>query len=348
MSRRCLALIKKEENMRRVIISVLVILLVVVACLNIFSEITRDNSDTEDYGILNGQLFDDETSKPVNEPFLISVSDSGIKRFSQMRRPITETDKNGEFSCKLKPGMYLLYSFPKNSVSKYCSDKNPFTYPATKQIVKIERGKITKAIKKTKYAGRIKLRLISKDGTQVNPGQLFGENADIKVRICGKSLLRCMSGIRFTNSDDFNDGEILLSSLCPDLYSIYIKFGGLGIPSVKIQELLVQKNEIAEVDVNIFNNKQTGIRGRILSKKAEPIENAKISFSGPVGNSKEDSGYVYSDQSGYFEIVDIREGLYRLNAIKEIEKFKFLNIPARKVAVKMGTIVKIEILVDTK
>ena len=165
----------------------------------------------DDYGILRGKIINEDTGMLVFEKFLVRINDPNIKYSLQIERFGTETDDKGLFSCKLKPGAYLLYFNPISRTSKYCWDSNPLNLPEEKQVIIIEKGKITEIVKKAKLAGRLKLIMVSKEGHRINPKEIVGEKANFSVRFYANWLLDTFDATFFSaDEDDFNDGEIVV------------------------------------------------------------------------------------------------------------------------------------------
>ena len=301
---------------------------------------SSEEQDPDNYGILRGKIIDEDTGKPVNEKFFVSINDLNYIMLSRFG---TETNENGFFKCKWKPGTYLLYFFPRSHTSKYCWDKNPRFFPGEKNIIKIEKGKITKIVKKATLAGRLKLLLVSKEGDRINPRITFGKKIDCGVRIQGESLIDNTSGEFFTEGDDFNDGEILVHSLCPDIYKVKVTFDGMGIPSISLEDIVIEKNSTTEVEVKIDLDDPTGVEGVIYYESGEAIDNVEVGIGRPLGSPDSISASVYTDQNGYYKIVGLKEGTYDMTFMKEIEDSVFLRILPRKVFVKNGSLSRLDV-----
>jgi len=302
--------------------------------------LSGEEKDLDNYGFLRGKIIDEDTGKPVNEKFFVSINNLNYTFLSHFG---TETDVNGFFKCKWYPGTYLLYFFPRSHISKYCWDKNPRRFPGERNIVKIEKGKITEIIKKATLAGRLKLLMISKEGDRINPKIIFGEKIDCGVRIVGDSLIDNISGEFFTEGDDFNDGEILVHSLCPDIYNVKVIFDGMGIPSISLEGIVIKKNSTTEVEVKIDLDDPTGVEGVIYYESGESIDNVEVGIGGPIENSDSISASVYTDQNGYYKIIGLKEGTYYVTFMKEIKRLVFLNISPRKVYIKNGSLSRLDI-----
>lgn len=304
--------------------------------------------DNDNYGILKLLIIDEETYVPVSEAFYGAIRDADVKNVSEIMfggKPFT-TDNRGYFSCKWRPGNYLLYFFPVSRTSKYCWDKNPMNYLEAKKIIQIEKGKITKVIKKAQRGGKIRLIMESKSGERINPIEIFGENVDCNLQIYSKSLLINKSETTFTEKDNFNDGEITLYSLCPDLYGIEAKFDGMGIPPVHLKNIEVKKKATTEVRVTIDLNSPTGIEGRILYTDGTPIENVRVGISGPEEDLQKLTASVYTDKNGHYRIVSLKEGLYWMGFIKQLGEARFLRIKPKHAMVNNGLMSTVEVVVN--
>jgi len=330
--------------MRRTIFCVLVVLVIGIISSHVLMAVPQESGDN--YGILKGQIIDEETGEPVAEHFLVSLTESNVEAAYQIKTKGYKTDKKGYFSFRWEPGSYLLYFQPTSPTSKYCRDRNPISYPESKQIIQIEKGKVTEIIKKAQLGGKLKLTMETQTGERINPILIFGENVDVRVQIWGKSLLDNESEIRFTDGDTFSDGEILMHSLCPDLYEVKIEFGGMGILTKNLKNIEVKKDEITEVGVIVDFHGQTGIEGTILYTDGTPIENVRVGVFGPEGASKKSGASVYTDKNGYYKIVGLEEGLYDVIFSKRLGKTRFLSIRPREVAVKSGFLSPLDIMVN--
>jgi hypothetical protein len=299
-----------------------------------------EEQDLDNYGILRGKIIDEDSGKLVNEKFFVSINDPNYNLLSRFG---TETDENGFFKCKWKTGTYLLYFFPRSRTSKYCWDKNPIFFPGEKNIIKIGKGKITEIVKKAKLAGKLKLLMVSKEGDKINPQIIFGEKIDCNARIQGESLIDNTSGEFFTDGDDFNDGEMLVHSLCPDIYTLDVTFDGMGIGSIFLEGIVIEKNSTTEVKVKIDLDDPTGIQGDIYYESGELLENVEVSIGGPIESSESITASVYTDQNGYYKIVGLKEGTYYVTFMKEIKRLVFLNISPRKVYVKNGSLSRLDV-----
>jgi hypothetical protein len=325
--------------------NILVLLVLFFGMIGSFMEMAGTQSgeeqDLDNYGFLRGKIIDEDTGKPVNEKFFVSINNLNYTFLSHFG---TETDVNGFFKCKWYPGTYLLYFFPRSHISKYCWDKNPRRFPGEKNIVKIERGKITEIVKKATLAGRLKLLMVSKDGSRINPKIIFGEKIDCNVHIVGDSLIDNTNGEFFTEGDDFNDGEILVHSLCPDIYTLDVAFDGMGIPSISLEGIVIEKNSTTEVEVKIDFDDPTGVEGVIYYESGGSIDNVEVGIGGPIGSSDSISASVYTDQNGYYKIVGLKEGTYDMTFLKKIKDSLFLRILPRQVFVKNGSLSRLDVV----
>jgi hypothetical protein len=327
-------------RLRNIFVLPLLFFLLIVSSMAMEETQSGEEQDLDNYGILRGKIIDEDTEKPVNEKFFVSINDPNYTLLSRFG---TESDGNGFFKCKWKPGTYLLYFFPRSHTSKYCWDKNPRFFPGERNIITIEKGKITEIIKKATLAGRLKLLMVSTEGDKINPQIIFGGKIDCNARIQGESLIDNTSGEFFTEGDDFNDGEMLVHSLCPDKYTIEVTFDGMGIGSTLLKDIVIEKNSTTEVKVTIDLDDPTGVQGVIYFESGESIENVEVSIGGPIENSESISASVYTDQNGYYKIVGLKEGTYYVTFMKEIKDFVFLNISPRKVFVKNGSLSRLDV-----
>jgi len=117
----------------------------------------------------------------------------------------------------------------------------------------------------------------------------------------------------------------------------------MGIGSVFLRDILVEKNSTTEVEVKIDLNDPTGVEGVIYYESGEFLENVEVRTGGPVGSSDSISASVYTDQNGYYKIVGLKEGIFSLSFHKEIKNLVFLNISPRKVYVKNGSLSRLDI-----
>jgi hypothetical protein len=316
------------------------VLLLLVCSLVFSSTLLEAQTDADNYGKLVGQIIDPETNKPVNEIFFVSINDSKTLQIEPFG---VYTDKKGYFSTKVKEGSYLLYFYPKSKRSIYCWDKNPFKKNGEKRIVLIERGKVTKIIKKAQLVGQLKLVLFSKEGKRINPLEVVGSSVSCHVTLTADHLLRDLSGDEFSDGDNFNDGEMKINSLCSGLYNIKINYKGLGIGSSIIKGIIINSKEMFELNVVIDLTDQTGVEGKVLNQDGSPIEGVEVNVSGPGGAEDKISASVITNNMGYYQIVGLTEGIYIMYFKKRIGDYKYLRIRAKKVVIKKNVISNFDI-----
>ena len=117
----------------------------------------------------------------------------------------------------------------------------------------------------------------------------------------------------------------------------------MGIPSISLEGIVIEKNSTTEVKVEIDFDDPTGVEGVIYYESGESIDNVEVSTGGPIESSESISASVYTDQNGYYKIVGLKEGTYYMTFMKEIQDFVFLNISPRKVFVKNGSLTRLDV-----
>jgi hypothetical protein len=239
--------------------------------------------------------------------------------------------------------MYLLFFNPISRTSKYCWDSNPLNFPEEKQVIRIEKGKITKIVKKAKLAGRLKLIMVSKEGDRINPKEIVGEKANFSVRFYANWLLDTFDATFFAGGDDFNDGEIVVYCLKPCKYDIEMDFDGLGIVGQKFQNVEVEKEKTNELKVTVDLNDPTGVQGVVSYENGTLLDNVEVSIGGPEGSSEILTAMAYTDIKGYYKIVGLKEGVHSVSFNKEIRDGVYLNLMPRNVNIKKGSLSRLDV-----
>jgi len=305
---------------------------------------SNDTDDPDNYGILRGKIVDEETGENVSEKFFVRINDSDIKYPIQIEYIGTISDENGIFQSELEPGTYLLYFQPDSVTSKYSWDLNPINYPSEKQIVTIERGKITEVIKKARLAGKAKLTIVSKNGERIYPNEIVGENADLSVSFSADWLIDNINDTHFSSEeDDFNDGEILIYCLPPGKYNVEIDFSGLGVISKKLEDIEIKKKISNEINIVIDLNDPTGVHGEIFYDNGNPLENLKVTVWGLEGSNDHIKASIFTDKNGYYKIVGLKEGIYKMSFRKQIGERTFFYIESRVIKVKEGSLTRLDV-----
>jgi hypothetical protein len=135
--------------------------------------------------------------------------------------------------------------------------------------------------------------------------------------------------------DDTSDGEMVVHSLYPDKYEVFIQFGGLGFESKRLENIKVEKNRTTEIDVMIDPHDKTGIEGKVIDKNGNPLKNVEVFLSPTLPVAGDFS--TNTDQNGYYRLTGVPGGIFHLRVFLigkgrifllgtiEIEKNKLLK-----------------------
>jgi hypothetical protein len=266
--------------------------------------------DEDNYGKVIGQIVDPETGKPVNEVFDIVLYDGIAVKFSSRVLFHKESDAQGRFVLDLPQYTYYLQFYPMSKKSKYCFSLSPFKLKEEERdILKIEKGKITYFQKKAPLGGTLKIYMADTSNNKIVPTEIF----HMKFRIS--------CSVKFDDQNpnniegDLEMGEVTYSQLHPGLYSVDIGFDGIGSNNIKKKDIRIEIGKTTEVYINLDLNNNTGVEGIVTDAAGQPMEDSDLNFSSA------DSYYVaFTNKNGYYKLTGMAPGDYSLFIICSINQ----------------------------
>ena len=311
--------------------------------------------DRDNYGKVVGQILDASTGEPVEEVFGIDFYDCSNMSSPKPPRFTVDSNDKGFFSITIEPGIYCLHFTPLSKTSKYCFEPDPIIQNEIAHIVRLKKGQLVKVIKKVSLGGKIRIVLVDQHGQKIVPNSMFDVNDmnKLHVEIEAEGILDQITADAFCNGDKLGEGEILLTQLYPGKYTIYVElaFMGYGNP-IKIQDINVSRSITTIQNVVINFDDRTGIEGIIIYNNSLPVEKAGVHISKQYNESKYDieslRGDVRADRNGYYKIVGLNEGRYRLSVLYNFKDGFPKSIYNSTVIIKKGSIILKDIILDTQ
>ncbi len=281
----------------------------------------QEEENKDNYGKVIGQLVDADTGKIIQEEFIIEFFDASHKTWALRGDQImgTKTYKDGRFKFPCPPGEYTIvcYPAPENLSSQYTWGPDPFLFPETLQRFKVIKNKVTHVVKKVYPAGKIETIPVAPDGNRLDLATIWPKpnvNQEIFYDVAMKKD-RAEYICDATPIKQTKPGESFYLNLYPGKYNIafYFSTGSIGYGSKLIESIFVEKNNTTKVFIEIDMNDGTGLEGRIFDLQGNPHKGAKVS----VESDEERKGfkleaYAIADENGYYKIVGLEEGYYRV------------------------------------
>ena len=264
--------------------------------------------DKDNYGKVVGRIVDADTGEPINEVFRLLFLDSDRDQYGFNIEAKEKTTEQGTFEKKLLPHIYTIQFYPLAKDSKYSYFPYPFRLEENKRInVKVERGKITLVQIEAHLAGTLKIYTVDQNNVKFNPSTVFSQKINIHAYF-RSPLYEAVSNGR----DDLNDGELTLTRLYPGAYSVEVSFDGLGYPSVKKENIQVEKGKATEVLISMDLNDNTGIEGVLTDMNGIALEGAFVA----LGHKDIVSGCdfrSYANKNGYYQLRGMPVGYYYMS-----------------------------------
>ncbi len=302
--------------------------------------------DKDNYGKIIGQIVDADTGEPVHEVFRIFFY-SGIKEHfdnDYAAFPILETDKKGYFTINYKPGHFFLYCKPDEPDSLYCEDRDPFRFPGNRAGFPVERGKITKVMKKVHKGGELTINLIDPSGSKLIPKNLFS-NVNTYADLVEFDTLKDFD--KFRKKGDLDNGEITLIGIFPGTYHLHLRFGGMGLVSQVKENISIESKRTTTVEIQVNLNDDTGVQGKVFDLNSNPLKGIKVTvYTTKIGTVAD----VYTDDSGNYKISGLNEGQYYIKYRLYYGKNNrnFISYPLEKITVYKSQLTQKNITLDTK
>ncbi len=300
----------------------LVISLIGLICLQSVlkaQESILDEQDKDNYGKVIGQIVDPETGEPVNEKFQVCGFNwnNTDPRYHLRTWCDSETDENGYLAIDLLPGTYGFLFTALEPNSKYSRmafhpfyEEMPEEYKEIFSLpIRVEKGKITKFVKKAIVGGGIKVNLVDLEGKPVDPTIAFpGRSIKISGYFVNYNLSPGDSYFNFR----MKNGELSKYGFFPDnSWEMRLEFLRIGYEKVQKKDIVIKPNDITQINVVIDPYDMTGVEGFILDGLGKPQENFRISF---FSKKKPINGYYtcHTDSNGHYIMTGMPEGFYKI------------------------------------
>jgi hypothetical protein len=328
--------------MKRYIFCFLGILFVGIICTHVLDGVPQEEWDADNFGKVIGQIVDPETGNPVNEVFIIDFLDCNeIDTSKNFLRQI-RTNEKGFFSVEMKPFVYCLRFYPNSKNSKYSFEPYPFYNDKYVFMVTVEKGKITEFRKVATIGGTLKIKLINTEGGVINPQLEFEKFERIAIFLKSPNMVMPVEASGLTE-DDMNDGEMLVHTLYPDIYSLEVEFRGLGFANIKKENIQVEQNKTTEVEIVINKNDITGIEGKVLDTNGIILKGGGVYFS-PQSIEIRGKFITTTDQNGYYRLTGMPEGFYKIMLSAELPNGKEYMWSQEIVEIKKDVLLKKDII----
>jgi len=285
------------------------ILLATILVVGTISLLIPKDLEATIYGSISGQIITEDTGEELKdvEVWLYARGTSGDFYFFNKKL----TDKNGEvFFGMLKEGKYVLLFIPDRHTGYYADTGWPHIDIPGRPIITLEKGKHVEVKKKALVAGSILIRIKKRDGTRFIPPP------EKTLKLGGLSPAWGLMGFDYEPNEA---GDVFIKGIAPDVCRFEAEIEGHAIR--KIENVKIEKGKTTEIEFIIDLGDPTGIEGKVISS----IDGGSISGA-DIGIYKNDEEItplrMASDETGYFSIVGISQGIYSIwyrgKLIKEV------------------------------
>ena len=310
--------------------------------------------DKDNCGKVVGRIIDAETGENVEIEFYIAFCDCDIKdnlkifNGDHIKYLITG-DSNGKFSVKIPEGRYCLQFYPRTNRAKYAVDPTPSLNPKHTQMITVLKGRIATVRKLAMRGGSLKITLVDSNNDRINPLVLFNPRIDIQAKLSSEKISPALFGVEDeSDPNGLNDGEIIINNLFPGQYDLSIEFENMGYGSQRFKNIEIERNKTKEINATININDKTGIEGRIVDQYNNPLRN--IYINAKYVNDEElpffsDFGDIYTDISGRYKIIGLKEQIYNLYIYGEINGTE-VEKKIEGIHIKNDTILKRDIVIE--
>ena len=280
-------------------------------------------NNTDECGKIVGWIIDSESNKPVKEEFAVTIFPYfGItdKLPGDIYALKTRT---GHFSIGVKTGRYFITFTPYSEGTKYAEYCNPY-YFKQDQMIEVEKGKITEIRKKVSEGGYLKVIIVNTNYQRVNFRDYF-ENGSVRVWLDNDD-----KGYRESYTfmkEELVAGEKTIMNLVPGTYSIQSYFPESGYGVSKEDFIDIESKKISEYMVVIDSSDDTGIHGFVKDINGVPLKGVEILICQDIENyGIKGFADTISNDSGYYRIIGIEEGIYMLRVECDFKDFYLYNI----------------------
>ncbi|MCP4157842.1 MAG: hypothetical protein GY757_59580, partial [bacterium] len=209
--------------------------------------------DRDNYGKIVVQVIDPETNKPVKKKFGVAIFEYKAKEPLKAVYYVEETDENGFWSKEVEAKTYEFGITPP-ALSKYC-------YGSKGDLVTVKRGQITKVAKIAEIGGSLRVVLVDPAGKKIDVKQFFLVERLLSFRSPGTNK---------SEKDTLDDSEVTFFNASPGIHSAELSSEFSGVGYKKVEDILIEKSK--RTDYNFVIDTTTGIEGRLIDKKGNPLE----------------------------------------------------------------------------
>jgi len=267
------------------------------------------NLEATIYGSISGQIVTEDTGEGFKDVEVWLYREGISGGFHIIDRK--QTDKNGKvFFGMLKEGKYILLFIPDHHTGYYADTGWPNIDSPGRPIIKLGRGEHVEVKKKALVAGSVLIRIKKRDGTRFIPPP------EKTLKLGGFSPAWGLMGLDYEPNEA---GDFFIKGIPPSVCRFEAEIEGHAIR--KIENVKIEKGKTTEIEFIIDLSDPTGIEGKVVSSvDGEPISGADI---GIYKNDEEITPLsMASDETGYFSIVGLSQGIYSIwyrgKLIKEV------------------------------
>lgn len=297
--------------------AVLVVLVFALIPLLLYGDWLRPNCENDKCGRVVGWIFDDNTKEIIKDRFHLNLCDcfetdkSKIVDGEHVIYYFPQVTEDGRFSIEVPEGDYCLQFMPVKIDKNYCYDPIPSLSPEYTQKIKVRKGKVTVVKKYIKPGGKLKLILVDKNNNKMNPNEVFKTEFTIFISLSNDKVYPYFPG-DYGTSDDIDDGEMLIQSLFPGTYLVFLEFRNMGYGSQCVDNVKIERNQTTELRILVDMLDKTGIEGKVCDQHENPIKNALNTIYFHDNSTVGYLGTIRTDNNGYYKIVGLKENKYDL------------------------------------
>ncbi|MCP4155724.1 MAG: carboxypeptidase regulatory-like domain-containing protein [bacterium] len=309
--------------MRNVAIFFAVILIMGVSLQNLLAGAPEGEEwDIDNYGKIVVQVIDPETNKPVKKKFGVAIFEYKAKEPLKAVYYVEETDEKGYWSKEVEAKTYEFGITPP-PLSKYC-------FGTKADLITVKRGQITKIVQKAEIGGSLRVVLVDPAGKKI----------DVKQFFLAERLLALRTHWNSSEKDTLNDSEMTFFNAPPGICSAELSSDFSGVGYKKVEDILIEKGK--RTDYNFVIDTTTGIEGRLIDKKGNPLEKVCVYL---YSEDDKTSGNV-TDKNGNYRVIGLKEGIYELKYALPCIEAKYDDSEFIIVVISKGKFLKKNFTVD--
>jgi hypothetical protein len=314
--------------------------------------------DRDNYGKVVGKIVDAKTGKPVDELFHMILYDC-VSESSPQKKEYLISNENGTFEMILKPGKYCLEFSPLSDMSKYSIDytgdlrlyelseelgTNLSDYkvsPAKRQTIVVNKGQVTKFVKKVKYGGKILVIIVDQNNNALDIKSIFGDSAKIDITVTKDffHIIENVFVIDKAKNSHLNENEYMIFRIWAGKVNLEINYAGIGYGKTDRQLVEIKENNTHELTFIIDMNAKNGIEGVISDESGVPVKSARVW----VTREKRTIAMDYTDIKGNYKFFGLKDGIYILNLLKA-HKSGFYSYESKGIEISNDIMVRKDII----